>query len=75
MQLLVSGLCFGTMTFSGGEGTYKVIGGVNQKEADELVKGAIDGARRRAVAAGGPRPRGTNRRAPRPRAARCARRS
>jgi aryl-alcohol dehydrogenase-like predicted oxidoreductase len=41
--LLVSRLCLGTMTFSGGEDFYKVIGTVDQKGADELVKGAIDG--------------------------------
>jgi len=31
------------MTFGGGEGLYKVIGGVDQKGADELVKASIDG--------------------------------
>jgi aryl-alcohol dehydrogenase-like predicted oxidoreductase len=41
--LLVSRLCLGTMTFSGGQDFYKVIGTVDQKGADELVKGAIDG--------------------------------
>src|SRR6267142_2339360 len=41
--LLVSRMCLGTMTFSGGEDFYKVIGTVDQKGADELVKGAIDG--------------------------------
>ncbi len=40
--LLVSRLCLGTMTFSGGEGFYKVIGTVDQKGADELVKASID---------------------------------
>src|SRR6195256_1752220 len=40
--LLVSRLCFGTMTF-GGEGIYKMIGSVDQKGADQLVKAAIDG--------------------------------
>ena len=40
--LLVSRLCFGTMTF-GGEGIYKFIGSVDQKGADQLVKAAIDG--------------------------------
>ena len=40
--LLVSRLCFGTMTF-GGEGIYKLIGSVDQKGADQLVKAAIDG--------------------------------
>src|SRR5437870_7923953 len=41
--LLVSRLSLGTMTFSGGEGIYKVIGSVDQKGADELVKASIDG--------------------------------
>src|SRR4030088_1769967 len=41
--LLVSRLCLGTMTFGGDEGVYKIIGGVDQKTADELVKGALDG--------------------------------
>src|SRR5947208_12689003 len=41
--LLVSRLCLGTMTFGNGEGIYEVIGNVDQKGADELVKGAIDG--------------------------------
>jgi aryl-alcohol dehydrogenase-like predicted oxidoreductase len=41
--LLVSRLCFGTMTLGGDEGIYKVIGGVDQNEADGLIKGAIDG--------------------------------
>jgi aryl-alcohol dehydrogenase-like predicted oxidoreductase len=40
--LLVSRLSLGTMTFSG-EGFYKVIGTVDQKGADELVKASIDG--------------------------------
>jgi len=40
--LLVSRLCLGTMTFSSGEGIYKHIGNVSQKEADELVKTAFD---------------------------------
>jgi aryl-alcohol dehydrogenase-like predicted oxidoreductase len=40
--LLVSRLSLGTMTFSG-EGIYKVIGTVDQKGADELVKASIDG--------------------------------
>ena len=39
--LLVSRLCLGTMTFSGGEDFYKVIGTVDQKGADELVKVAF----------------------------------
>src|SRR5207244_13385859 len=41
--LLVSRLSLGTMTFSGGEGIYKVIGTVDQKGADELVEASIDG--------------------------------
>ena len=36
--LLVSRLSLGTMTFGGGEGLSKVIGGVDQKGADELIK-------------------------------------
>ena len=38
--LLVSKLCLGTMTF-GGEGGFKIIGNLDQKGADELVKGAL----------------------------------
>src|SRR5262245_39884087 len=41
--LLVSRLCLGTMTFGGGKGVYKVIGAVDQKGADELVKASIEG--------------------------------
>jgi aryl-alcohol dehydrogenase-like predicted oxidoreductase len=41
--LLVSTLCFGTMTFHGGSGVFRAIGTVNQAEADELVKASIDG--------------------------------
>lgn len=40
--LLVSRLCLGTMTFSGGNGVYKHIGNVDQAGADELVKASID---------------------------------
>ena len=40
--LIVSELCFGTMTF-GGEGIWKAIGSLPQEEATKLVKGAIDG--------------------------------
>ena len=40
--LLVSRLCFGTMTF-GGNGRYKAIGEVDQAGADELVTAALDG--------------------------------
>jgi aryl-alcohol dehydrogenase-like predicted oxidoreductase len=41
--LLVSKLCFGTMTFGDGRGLFKVISGVDQAGADELVKTAISG--------------------------------
>src|ERR1700757_4994251 len=41
--LLVSRLCFGTMTFGDGKGFYKAIGAVGQAGADELVKTSIDG--------------------------------
>lgn len=40
--LIVSQLCLGTMTFSGGQGIYKHIGNVGQAEADDLVKASID---------------------------------
>jgi len=40
--LLVSNLCFGTMTFHGGDGFWKAIGSVDQKGADELVKASVD---------------------------------
>jgi aryl-alcohol dehydrogenase-like predicted oxidoreductase len=39
--LLVSTLCFGTMTFSG-EGFWKAIGSVDQAGADELIKTCLD---------------------------------
>jgi aryl-alcohol dehydrogenase-like predicted oxidoreductase len=41
--LLVSRLCFGTMTFGDGRGLITGIGAVGQAEADELVKTSIDG--------------------------------
>jgi aryl-alcohol dehydrogenase-like predicted oxidoreductase len=41
--LLVSKLCFGTMTFGDGRGLFKAISSVGQVGADELVKTAIDG--------------------------------
>src|ERR1700726_1255739 len=41
--LLVSKLCFGTMTFGDGRGLFKGISAVDQVGADELVKTAIDG--------------------------------
>ena len=40
--LLVSTLCFGTMTFFGGEGIWKAIGSVDQSGADELIKASIE---------------------------------
>lgn len=39
--LLVSELCFGTMTF-GGEGMWEAIGRQQQEEADELIKKSVD---------------------------------
>lgn len=39
--MLVSELCFGTMTF-GGEGYWEAIGQQDQDQADELIKKAID---------------------------------
>src|SRR4029077_8268795 len=41
--LLVSRLCFGTMTFGDGRGIFKAVGAVGQAEADELIKTSIDG--------------------------------
>jgi aryl-alcohol dehydrogenase-like predicted oxidoreductase len=41
--LLVSKLCFGTMTFGDGRGLFKALSGVDQSGADELVKTALDG--------------------------------
>jgi aryl-alcohol dehydrogenase-like predicted oxidoreductase len=41
--LLVSKLCFGTMTFGDGRGLFKALSGVGQTGADELVKMALDG--------------------------------
>ena len=40
--LLVSKLCFGTMTFGDGRGMFKAIGAVGQAAADELVKISIE---------------------------------
>lgn len=40
--LLVSTLCFGTMTFHGGRGMFKFLGGTQQPEADDIVKACID---------------------------------
>src|SRR5467141_1446769 len=41
--LLVSKLCFGTMTFGDGRGLFKGISAVGQAGANELVKTSIDG--------------------------------
>src|SRR6202023_3245917 len=41
--LLVSKLCFGTMTFGDGRGVFKAIGAIGQAGADELVRTSIDG--------------------------------
>src|SRR6202167_1773014 len=40
--LLVSTLCFGTMTFHGGTGLFRAIGTVDQAGADVLIKESID---------------------------------
>ena len=40
--LLVSRLCFGTMTFGDGRGLFKAIGAVDQAGADLLVKASLD---------------------------------
>ncbi len=40
--LLVSKLCFGTMTLSGGQGFWKAIGTVDQAGAEVLIKTSID---------------------------------
>ena len=40
--LLVSTLCLGTMTFSGGEGVWGMIGATGQDEADTLVRRSLD---------------------------------
>jgi aryl-alcohol dehydrogenase-like predicted oxidoreductase len=41
--LLISKLCFGTMTFGDGRGLFKAISTVDQAGADELVKTSTDG--------------------------------
>src|SRR6267378_1607363 len=41
--LLISKLCFGTMTFGDGRGLFKAISAVGQAGADELSKTSIDG--------------------------------
>ena len=40
--LLVSRLCFGCMTFHGGQGFWKTVGTVDQSGADDLIKGSLD---------------------------------
>ncbi|PZM85958.1 MAG: aldo/keto reductase [Candidatus Melainabacteria bacterium] len=40
--LLVSTLCFGAMTFHGGQGLFKFMGGTQQDEADELIKKCVE---------------------------------
>ena len=40
--LLVSTICFGTMTFHGGSGRFQKIGQVDQAGADELIKGCVE---------------------------------
>jgi len=40
--LLVSTICFGTMTFHGGSGMFRMIGSVDQSGADELIKSCIE---------------------------------
>lgn len=40
--LFVSELCFGTMTFGGGEGIWGKIGSLQQQEAERLIAGALD---------------------------------
>ena len=39
----MSELCLGTMTFGSGEGMWKEIGGLDQNEAEALVRAALDG--------------------------------
>src|SRR5258706_12698028 len=41
--LMVSKLCFGTMTFGDGRGLFKALSTVGQAGADELIKRSIDG--------------------------------
>lgn len=41
--LFVSELCLGTMTFGGGEGRWRVMGEVQQDEATQIIKTALDG--------------------------------
>ena len=39
--LIVSELCLGTMTFGGGEGMWRVVGQLQQDDADALVKASL----------------------------------
>jgi predicted aldo/keto reductase-like oxidoreductase len=41
--LLVSTVCFGTMTFHGGKDMFRLIGTVDQAGADELIKASLAG--------------------------------
>ena len=41
--LLVSTICFGAMTF-GDKGPFKHMGGLNQSQADDIIKSCIDAA-------------------------------
>ncbi|WP_020677853.1 aldo/keto reductase [Geopsychrobacter electrodiphilus] len=41
--LFISELCFGTMTFGGGEGIWGMIGDLQQKEAERLIAQALEG--------------------------------
>jgi aryl-alcohol dehydrogenase-like predicted oxidoreductase len=40
--LQVSTLCFGTMTFHGGEGFWRAVGTVDQAGADDLIRACVD---------------------------------
>lgn len=40
--LLVSTQCFGAMTFHGGNGLFKMVGGTQQDEADQLIKACVE---------------------------------
>jgi aryl-alcohol dehydrogenase-like predicted oxidoreductase len=41
--LLVSTVCFGTMTFHGGKDFFRVVGTVDQAGADDLIRASIEG--------------------------------
>jgi aryl-alcohol dehydrogenase-like predicted oxidoreductase len=40
--LLVSQLALGTMTFSSGKGIYKILGSIEQEEADQMIRKSVD---------------------------------